>query len=58
MLSENTGGGHWTEWPRSWERGVRQPDLLSLMNYAQLVDVSTDVLINDDLDLVLKNIDV
>ena len=37
-----------------WEMGTRQPDLLTLMNYARLAEVSTDVLIDDDLDLVLK----
>ena len=37
-----------------WEKGIRQPDLLALMAYAQLAGVSTDVLIDDDRDLELK----
>lgn len=37
-----------------WEKGIRQPDLLALMAYAQLAGVSTDVLIDDDIDLILK----
>ncbi len=36
-----------------WETGKRQPDLASLLAYARLVDASTDVLIDDDLDLDL-----
>lgn len=36
-----------------WETGIRQPDLPALLAYAQLVGVSTDVLIDDDLDLHL-----
>ena len=39
-----------------WETGVRQPDLPALLAYARLADVSTDALIDDDLDLELKNI--
>lgn len=34
-----------------WETGIRQPDLLALLVYAQLVGVSTDVLIDDNLEL-------
>jgi transcriptional regulator with XRE-family HTH domain len=39
-----------------WEKGVRQPDLLALMAYAQLAGVSTDVLIDDDRDLELEGL--
>lgn len=38
-----------------WEVGKRQPDYLSLLAYARLVDVSTDVLIDDDRELDLKD---
>jgi transcriptional regulator with XRE-family HTH domain len=38
-----------------WETGVRQPDLPTLLTYARLVDVSTDVLIDDDLHLDLDS---
>lgn len=34
-----------------FERGLREPSLLVLLEYARLAGVSTDVLINDDLDL-------
>jgi transcriptional regulator with XRE-family HTH domain len=37
-----------------WEKGLRQPDLLALMAYAQLAGVSTDVLIDDDRYLDLE----
>ena len=36
-----------------WETGKRQPDLASLLAYARLVDVSTDVLIDDEIELAL-----
>lgn len=36
-----------------WESGKRQPDLTCLLAYAQLADVSTDVLIDDRLNLDL-----
>jgi transcriptional regulator with XRE-family HTH domain len=39
-----------------WETGKSQPDLLSLLAYARLVDISTDVLIDDDMELDLSNI--
>jgi transcriptional regulator with XRE-family HTH domain len=35
----------------SFERGKREPDLLILLRYAKLAGVSTDVLIDDELDL-------
>lgn len=34
-----------------FERGLREPSLLVLLQYARLVDISTDVLIDDDLGL-------
>lgn len=34
-----------------FERGLREPSLLVLLEYAKIAGVSTDVLINDDLDL-------
>jgi transcriptional regulator with XRE-family HTH domain len=34
-----------------FERGKREPSLLVLLRYAQLAGISTDVLINDDLEL-------
>jgi transcriptional regulator with XRE-family HTH domain len=34
-----------------FERGLREPSLLTLLRYAQLADISTDMLIDDDLDL-------
>ena len=35
----------------AYERGNREPDLLVLLRYAKLAKVSTDVLIDDKLDL-------
>lgn len=34
-----------------WETGVRQPDLPTLLTYARIAGVSTDVLIDDDIEL-------
>lgn len=34
-----------------FEQGTREPSLLVILRYAQLAGISTDVLINDDLDL-------
>lgn len=34
-----------------YERGVREPSLLTLLMYARIAEVSTDVLIDDELDL-------
>ena len=34
-----------------WETGTRQPDLPALLAYARLAGVSTDVLIDDELNL-------
>jgi transcriptional regulator with XRE-family HTH domain len=38
----------------AYERGVREPPLLILLEYARLVGVSTDVLIDDERDLPKK----
>lgn len=37
-----------------YERGLREPALPLLLRYARVVGVSTDVLIDDDLDLPVK----
>jgi transcriptional regulator with XRE-family HTH domain len=37
-----------------YERGVREPSLPVLLRYARAVNVSTDVLIDDELDLSAK----
>src|SRR5437764_13329614 len=37
-----------------FERGLREPSLLALLQYARLAGVSTDVLIDDELDLPRK----
>ena len=37
-----------------YERGNREPTLLTLLLYARAVNVSTDVLIDDQLDLPAK----
>lgn len=39
-----------------YERGRREPPLLILLKYAQIVNVSTDVLIDDSLELPPLNI--
>jgi transcriptional regulator with XRE-family HTH domain len=35
----------------AFERGLRQPPLVVLLNYARCVGISTDVLIDDELNL-------
>jgi transcriptional regulator with XRE-family HTH domain len=37
-----------------YERGVREPSLPVLLRYARAVNVSTDILIDDELDLPAK----
>jgi transcriptional regulator with XRE-family HTH domain len=37
-----------------FEHGTREPSLLVLLKYARLAGISTDVLIDDDLDLTDK----
>ena len=37
-----------------YERGVREPSLLVLLRYARAAGISTDVLIDDDMDLPAK----
>lgn len=39
-----------TDIPR-FEKGIREPSLIILLRYAKLVNVSTDVLIDDEKDL-------
>jgi transcriptional regulator with XRE-family HTH domain len=41
-----------------WEQGIRQPDLTSLLEYARLAGVSTDVLLDDKTVLKLHNKEV
>ena len=38
----------------SYERGEREPPLFALLAYARSVGISTDVLIDDELDLPAK----
>ncbi|MDQ1612226.1 MAG: hypothetical protein QOG00_2157 [Pyrinomonadaceae bacterium] len=38
----------------AFERGLRQPPLVVLLKYARCVGISTDVLIDDELDLSNK----
>jgi transcriptional regulator with XRE-family HTH domain len=38
----------------AFERGLRQPPLVVLLKYARCVGISTDVLIDDELDLPKK----
>ena len=35
----------------AWERGYHEPPLIALLRYAQAAGISTDVLINDELNL-------
>jgi transcriptional regulator with XRE-family HTH domain len=35
-----------------FERGIREPSLPTLLNYARAVSISTDVLIDDDAELL------
>ena len=37
-----------------WERGHREPPIKVLLSYARVAGISTDVLIDDDLDLPKK----
>jgi transcriptional regulator with XRE-family HTH domain len=39
-----------------YELGTREPTLLILLKYARLVGISTDVLIDDELDIKLPKI--
>lgn len=38
----------------TFERGLRQPPLIVLLRYARVVGISTDVLIDDELNLPAK----
>ena len=35
-----------------YERGIRRPDLLVVLNYAKLAHISLDILTNDNLELI------
>jgi transcriptional regulator with XRE-family HTH domain len=37
-----------------YELGTREPSLLTLLKYARVAEISTDVLIDDDIDLPEK----
>lgn len=37
-----------------YELGMREPSLMTLLHYARVANVSTDVLIDDELDLPAK----
>lgn len=37
-----------------WEQGIREPDLLTVKAYSEIAGVSTDVLIDDDVELDLE----
>lgn len=39
-----------------WETNKRQPDLTSLLGYARVAGITTDVLIDDDAELDLENL--
>lgn len=34
-----------------YERGIREPSLLTLLDYARVIGISTDILIDDESDL-------
>jgi DNA-binding XRE family transcriptional regulator len=36
-----------------WEKGLREPDLACLLAYARLVGISTDTLLDDNVELTL-----
>ena len=38
-----------------WENGIRQPDYISLLAYARLVNINVDMLIDDSIDLLLQD---
>lgn len=44
-----------TDIPR-FEKGIREPSLIILLRYAKLVNISTDVLIDDERDLPERDI--
>lgn len=49
-LSDNEIKVQRTDIPR-FEKGIREPSLIILLKYAKLVKISTDVLIDDEMDL-------
>lgn len=38
-----------------WEQGIREPDLPTLLAYAEMAGISTDVLIDDEAELRLDD---
>jgi transcriptional regulator with XRE-family HTH domain len=36
---------------KEWENGYRTPNLITILRYARFADISTDVLLDDALDL-------
>lgn len=38
----------------AYERGVREPSLLTLLKYAKMIRLSVDILIDDEVDLPAK----
>jgi transcriptional regulator with XRE-family HTH domain len=36
---------------RQWETGRRVPDLMTILRYARIAGISTDVLLDDEMDL-------
>lgn len=45
---------HFRETISAFERGIREPNYLILLDYARAAGISTDVLIDDKLDLPQK----
>lgn len=39
-----------------WEQGIRQPDLNTLLAYSKIIGLSTDYLIDDNIDLDFSRI--
>ena len=55
-MAEAVGRTESSRWTRiyEWKTGIRQLDLPALLAYARLTGVSTDVLIDDEMDLCLE----
>src|SRR5262245_12246009 len=45
------GGGIKQQHISAWEKGIREPDLLSLIKYARAVNVCLEILVDDRFDL-------
>jgi len=50
MLDRLGLGDHHHHFAAMWERGYCEPPLIILLRYAEAAGISTDVLINDELD--------